>query len=560
MKRISVAVLALVVVALVFAAGSWHGRKAPRDGSSSAVRKVLYYVDPMNPMNRYDRPGKAPCGMDLEPVYEEEAGTPAIPRAAPGTVHLGIERQQLIGVRTDSVRKAAGSYTHRVPGRVAPDETRVYQINASIDGRITRVGHQTRGSSVRKNEILAAYFTPEVLKAGRALVAKKFQIDRAAGVGADHPVQASIIERSDVAYREQQAALRDLGVGELQMEEMLKTGKLIESVHLVSPVDGFVIARNASDGQLFEKGAELYRIADLTRVWILADVNEDEVRHVRPGMTVRFSLPRQGRWHEARVSDVLPQFDPASRTMKVRLEADNRRLELRPDMFVDVEIPVRYPEAVVVSADAVIDSGMRKTVYVDRGNGFFEPRPVETGWRHGDRVEIVKGLAPGERIVLSANFLIDSESKLKASAAGIFGASHVDPVCGMTVDEGSARAAGRTADHGGATYFFCADVCKEKFLKEPGKYLKGKKGVEAQSPAATVAHGAKEGPPGHDMPATEVAPGAEVAIDPVCGMTVATAEARAAGRVSRHRGATRYFCTDACKRAFDKEPEKYPGR
>ncbi len=115
-----------------------------------------------------------------------------------------------------------------------------------------------------------------------------------------------MIERSEIAYREQEAALRDLGVGEIQIDEMLRTGKLIESVHLVSPVDGFVLARNVSNGQLFGKGAELYRIADLSRVWILADVYENEVKHVRPGMTVRFSLPRQGRWHEARVSDVLP--------------------------------------------------------------------------------------------------------------------------------------------------------------------------------------------------------------------------------------------------------------
>ncbi len=110
MKRISIAALALAVVALAFAAGSWHGGKAPGSGSSPAVRKVLYYVDPMNPMNRYDRTGKAPCGMDLEPVYEEEGGIPAGgPRMAQGTVRLGIERQQLIGVRTDAVRKAAGS-------------------------------------------------------------------------------------------------------------------------------------------------------------------------------------------------------------------------------------------------------------------------------------------------------------------------------------------------------------------------------------------------------------------------------------------------------------------
>jgi Cu(I)/Ag(I) efflux system membrane fusion protein len=585
MKRFAIAALALVGIALAFAAGSWYGKKAARDGSPSGVRKVLYYVDPMNPMNRYDRPGKAPCGMDLEPVYEEEAGAAKAPGGAPGTVHLGTGRQQLIGVRTGPVAKAAGSYTLRAPGRIAPDETRVYPINAPVDGRITRTGNQTRGSSVRMNETLAAYYNPEVIKSGNALLSALNAMERAGKAAGEGSAKDSVQERSAVNIRQQRDALKNLGVGDLQIDEMVRARKLMESIDIVSPVNGFVLARSVSDGQRFEKGAELYRIADLSRVWILADVYENEVRHIRPGMTVRFSLPRQGEEREARVSDVLPQFDPASRTMKVRLEADNRRLELRPDMFVDVLIPVRYPEAVVVSADAVIDSGTRKTVYVDRGNGYFEPRSVETGWRHGDRVEIVRGLAPGERIVLSANFLIDSESKLKASAEGIFGASHVDPVCGMNVDEGRARATGRTVDHGGTTYFFCADACREKFVAEPGRYLKGKARVDAQKPAPSArqasagtlvreehgtgrgaqapataeGRGAREGRPGHGMPAPEAAPGAEVAIDPVCGMMVATAEARAAGRVSEYRGTTRYFCADSCKAAFDKDPERYPG-
>ena len=176
-------------------------------------------------------------------------------------------------------------------------------------------------------------------------------------------------------------------------------------------------------------------MADLSRVWILADLFENESQYIKPGARVQVTLPHQRKTFQATVSKILPQFDAASRTLKVRLETDNPGFVLRPDMFVDVELPISLPPAISVPADAVLDSGLRKTVFVDRGNGFFEPEKVETGWRIGDRVEIVKGLQPGERIVVSGNFLIDSESRLELAAAGMYGTLSKDPVCGMEADE-----------------------------------------------------------------------------------------------------------------------------
>jgi YHS domain-containing protein len=245
------------------------------------------------------------------------------------------------------------------------------------------------------------------------------------------------------------------------------------------------------------------------------------------------------------VSTVLPQFDPNSRTLKVRLELDNPGYTLRPDMFVDVEFPVTLPAALTVPADAVLDSGLRKMVFVDRGNGYFEPRKVETGWRFGDRIEITKGLMPGERIVVSGTFLIDSESRMKAAAAGIYGESSNDPVCGMYVDEGKAKASGKTGSYSKKTYYFCSDDCKQKFDKNPGLYLKktggskgprdttGMKNIQALD-AATMIHN-----------------------DPICGMDVDEKSARAHGRISEYQGKTYYFCADSCKQQFDKEPERY---
>ncbi|MFH0878264.1 MAG: efflux RND transporter periplasmic adaptor subunit, partial [Lentisphaerota bacterium] len=238
----------------------------------------------------------------------------------------------------------------------------------------------------------------------------------------------------------------------------------------MAPVTGFIIARNVSAGQRFDKGTEWYRIADLSRVWVLADLFAKEAKGLKAGMKARITLPDQREEFHAMISEVLPQFDPNSRTLKVRLEMDNPGYFLRPDMFVDVEIPVRVPPALTVSMDAVLDSGLRKTVFVDRGNGVFEPREVETGWRIGNRVEIVKGLEVGERIVVSGNFLIDSESKLEMAALGMVATLSKDPVCGLEVSQRKAEKAGLKISQGGKTYFFDSEECKQKFKKEPGRY------------------------------------------------------------------------------------------
>jgi YHS domain-containing protein len=192
---------------------------------------------------------------------------------------------------------------------------------------------------------------------------------------------------------------------------------------------------------------------------------------------------------------VLPQFDPATRTLKVRLEADNPGFLLRPDLFVDVEMPVELGPALTVPKEAVLDSGTRRVVYVAKGEGVFEPRKVETGFREGDRVEIVSGLAEGEKVVTSGNFLLDSESRMRAAgaeetpegevqahaeaahatmaAAGSdVAATAKDPICGMTVDTAEAKAAGRTSTYEGRTYYFCAPGCKEAFDKDPAAHAK----------------------------------------------------------------------------------------
>ena len=219
--------------------------------------------------------------------------------------------------------------------------------------------------------------------------------------------------------------LRTLGVSNSQLREMANRRELVQDIRVESPVDGVVLKRSVSPGLRFDRGFEFYRIADLNRVWILADVYRHQLPFIRRGASARITTAGESRAVSATVSPSEPIFDEATLTLKVRLEAANPQRALKPGMFVDVEFPVDLPATLVVPADAIVDSGLRKTVFVDRGNGSFEPRLVETGWRVGDDVEVTKGLMPGERIVISGTFFVDSESRMKARAHGRAGRSGV---------------------------------------------------------------------------------------------------------------------------------------
>ena len=285
-------------------------------------------------------------------------------------------------------------------------------------------------------------------------------------------------------------------MSEAQIKQMAENHQLPETVDIVSPADGFILARNITSGQHFDRSMEFYRIADLSKVWIVAEIFGSEARDFRQGTMARVTLPDQGRAFSARVSNTLPQVDPVTRTFKLRLEADNPTFALRPDMFVNVELPVRVPPGLTVPLDALIDSGREQHVFVERSKGVFEPRQVETGRKFSDRVEIVRGLVEGERVVTAGTFLVDSESRLRSnpeappkqppdekvtrpsgSKPGL--AAHAgqvkdlvkDPACGMMIDQEKAVSAGQTLHRDGATHYFCSERCKQNFTREPEHYL-----------------------------------------------------------------------------------------
>ncbi len=455
--------LALVAA---FAAGVSLGRRSPAAGSSE--RTVLYWHDPMHPEYRSDKPGIAPdCGMQLAPVY---AGDPETAsggaRTRQGAVHISSEKQQVIGVRVTTVEQTSGTQSVRTVGRVSVDERRVFRIAAASPGWIVDTRPNSVGSLVRKEETLATFYAREFLGAQQAYLFALDARDRFVAQRATEAQMASTNTQLQSATDNLQA----LGMSPTQIEELSRVRQKANTIAIRSPASGFIVSRNVSPGQRFDAGAELYVIADLRKVWVLADMFQYEANYIRAGQTARVTLPHQGRRFDARVSEVLPQFDPSSRTLKVRLEVDNDGYALRPGMFADVDFPLNVPSALTVPSDALLDSGLRKTVFVDLGDGYFEPRRVETGWQFGDRVQILRGLMAGERVVTSGNFLIDSESRLRAAAAGIRGHAERDVICGMAVDPARARAAHRTSDYHGATYYFCSDNCKAQFDATPVKY------------------------------------------------------------------------------------------
>jgi len=483
--------------------------------------------------------------MNMEPVYADAAGDSISANSATvpaGTVKISAAKQQLIGVRIGAVEQKKMATRLRLLGKVAADETRVYFINATVDGWITEALPVATGDRVTNGQTLATFYSPEFLSAGQALLFAVNSQDRIHATGMETAVESNKLAQFQLNLQQFRDSLRNLGMGEAQIEEMMHTRKFIQNVNIVSPADGFISARNISDGLRFDKGTEFFRITDLRRVWILIDVFERDARLLHPHDTVRVSLPHQKFSLTATVSSALPQFNLSTRTLKLRLEADNPDFVLKPDMFVDIEVTAQLPETLVVPVTAVLDAGLRQTVFVARGNGSFEPRVVTTGERSNEEIQILRGLMPGERIVVSGNFLLDSESRMRFAAAGIHGNPSLDPVCGMTVDETRARAEGRTFVHQGVTYLFCNDGCQEKFASGPMKFL----------PAA-----APEMPTGLTESVPAGGPLPVVTLDPVCGMTVNETKARAAGRTFDYDGRTYLFCNDGCKAEFSANPEEY---
>ena len=405
--------LVVLVVAAAFLGGfeleRWRAKPA---AAGPAERKVLYWVDPMHPWYKSDKPGIAPdCGMKLVPMY---AGEQLPNQAAANAIQVSPETQQTIGVEYGTAEYEATADTIRAAARVTLDETRIVKVQTRLEGWIDRVFADFTGKYVKKGDALATVYSPDALATQQefllALRARHTMRDGAMpemAVGNDNLVAAA------------RKRLELWDISGPQIDEVQRTGKPIENLTVYAPASGYITERNAFPKQHVTSDTVLYTLADLSSVWVVADVFEYEAAGVRLGQAATLTLDYlPGRAFYGRVSYILPGVDPASRTLKARIAFDNPGGLLKPDMYGQVEIRTGGARRLMAPESAVLDSGDRQVVYVDRGNGNLEPRPVRVGEHVGGKIEILAGLTAGERIVTSGNFLLDSESQLKAARDG----------------------------------------------------------------------------------------------------------------------------------------------
>ena len=394
-----------------FLAGSLHDSRHPVTAAAADHRTPLYYRCPMHPNYTSDKPGIARCcGMALEPVYD--GPVPALAagssHASADTIVVSPQQQQLIGVKVGTFEKVSGVERVRLFGRVVADESRIRKLTVGVNGYVRDVFEATTSSYVRKGQVLATFATIELRQPINAYISALDVLDRERKSGVTTPGQTNATQTSVDLTVER---LLTLGVSPVQLETIRSTRVVPSEIQVISPIDGFVVARGVFAGQKFEAGMELFQIADLQRVWILADLPAEDTSRVTPGMDVTVNVG--GRTTKARVSSkVPPQFDSSTQSFKLRVEADNTGFVLRPDMFVDVHLEIPY-DGLALPSEAVVRSGLRNTVFVERAAGVFEPREVEIGRRLGDRIEIARGLSSGERIIVSGTFLLDSETRMK---------------------------------------------------------------------------------------------------------------------------------------------------
>jgi membrane fusion protein, copper/silver efflux system len=482
MKKFFRSMIYVVIAATFLGVGVWFGHGTTSNSKASGGRKILYYVDPMNPAHTTPGPGFAPCGMKMEPVYAEQPGlaTPVTPITVPpaGTVAVSSKQQELLGVRVGTVNAKPEHCSIRLLGKVAVQENRLYRVVANVNGVIMTTSSYAPGSRVKKEDPLATMYSPELtgpIQSVLASLATRDRIESLTKQGAP-PTDPSAFYGNNLQVNLDN--LKFLGFGEKQVQEIIRTRALAQNIEIVAPADAIVINWNISPGLSFDKGTELVRLEDLSKVWILADIYSDEAEYIQPDLPVQVMVSSAKKTLAAKVSELIPQFDGETRTLKVRLEVDNPGLLLQPDMYVELELSATLREGVLVPMDAVLDSGQKQTVYVASGNGDFEPRAVTTGRHLGDQIEVVEGLEAGEQIALSGNFLLDSESRIKLAAGGSCmkmpsnsanGTPTKDPVCGMPVPAGKASQL-HTA-YQGRTYYFCGDACRRKFDKDPSAFI-----------------------------------------------------------------------------------------
>jgi len=383
---------------------------APAQGGNKE-RKLLYYRNPMGLPDTSPVPKKDPMGMDYIPVYEGgEDGGPA----SGNEIKISTEKVQKLGVRTEPAQSRSLDRVVRASGRIEPDERRTYAIAPKFEGYVERLHVNVTGQPVGRGQPLFEVYSPELVSAQReyAIASQGMEALKDAGPQA----QSSMKQLAEASL----LRLKNWDISEEQVKALAKSGEAKRTLTFRSPVSGIVTEKKAVQGMRFMPGEPLYQVVDLSSVWVVADVFEQDIGLVRTGAKAKVRINAYpDKVFEGNVTYVYPTLKAETRTVPVRVELANPGQLLKPAMFAQVELPVSGKGHVVtVPVSAVIDSGTRQIVLVQHAEGRFEPREVKLGSRSENHVEVMEGVKEGEPVVVAANFLIDAESNLKAAVGG----------------------------------------------------------------------------------------------------------------------------------------------
>ncbi len=404
--------------------------------TQAAANKPLFYRNPMNPEITSPMPTKDHMGMDYIPVYADAASASDMPT---GTVTIDPVTEQNIGVRIALAERKTLSRAIRSVGRVTFNEERVTRLHPKVDGWVDKLFIDKTGDRVKKDTMLLSIYSPQLMATEEEYLLALNNAETLKG----SPFK-DIREGAASLKRSARERLELFDVPAHQIAELERTRKVMKNIHIHSPFDGIVMKIGAREGQRITPETELYMIADLSRVWTIVDLYEDDMPWVREGDMAKMQVAGiPGRTFIGKVTYIYPYLEAKTRTVKIRLEFDNADFELKPEMFANVTIQAsRQVDAIVVPSESIIRTGAREQLFVKLASGKFEPRIVKLGLSAEGMTQIIEGVAVGEAVVTSSQFLIDSESKLKEATAKMLGtteqqdkASPAMEMGGMNMDE-----------------------------------------------------------------------------------------------------------------------------
>ncbi len=430
MKTSSVLLIGLGAAILAAGGGYWFGQIAGKQNTKATAaasetptaqeRKPLYYRNPMGLPDTSPVPKKDPMGMDYIPVYADEQDEES---TATNQIAISTAKVQKLGVRTEVARMRVLDKRVRAVGRVTPDERRTFVIAPKFEGYVARLHVNVTGQSVNQGQALFEVYSPELISAQReyALAAQGVESLRAAGgpalEGMQHLAEASLLR------------LRNWDISAQDLKALAATGEVRRTLAFRSPAAGIITEKMALEGMRFMPGETLFKVTDLSTIWVVADVFEQDIGSIRTGAQAGIRINAYpDKQFTGTITYVYPTLAAETRTVPVRIELPNPDLLLKPDMYAEVELPAGTGIQVLsVPTSSVIDSGARRIVLIETGAGRYEPREVRLGQRSDNHVEVIEGVKEGEIVVVTANFLIDAESNLKAAFSGFGDTATGDP-------------------------------------------------------------------------------------------------------------------------------------